>query len=44
MAEYEPGKMDIQDQEKGYNAFWGWAVRASIIIFVILLLMYFLLL
>lgn len=44
MADYEPGKMDIREQKKGYDAFWEWSIRTAIVVAVILVLMYFFLL
>lgn len=43
MADYEPGKMDISEQEAAYSAFTLWIYRSSVLIAVILLAMYFLL-
>lgn len=40
MADHEHGKMDISEQEAGYDAFIRWLVRSSIAIAVIVLLMY----
>lgn len=40
MADYEPGKMDITEQQEMYEAMWAWFWRVSIIVAAILLLMY----
>lgn len=41
MADFEPGKMDITDQEESYGAFTRMLYRTSILIAVVLLAMYF---
>ena len=40
MAEHEPGKMDIADQERTFDAFIQWTTRAVIAILVALVLLY----
>lgn len=40
MAEHEPGKMDISEQERTFDAFVRWSMRAVIIIFAALILLY----
>lgn len=40
MADYEHGKMDISDQEAGFDGFIKWLVRSTVFIVVIVLLMY----
>ena len=37
MAEYKHGSMDIEEHEKGFEAFVKFTVRAVIVIFFILL-------
>ena len=39
MADYTPGKMNIKDQSETYDLFWGWSVRVSVIVAVILILL-----
>jgi hypothetical protein len=40
MAEYEPGKMNIDAQVDSYNAFWTWTVRTAVAVGVILIGLY----
>lgn len=40
MADHEPGSMDITDQERTFDAFVKWSLRAVIVIIVGLLLLY----
>ena len=40
MADHEPGRMDITDQERTFEGFVRWAVRAVIAIFAALILLY----
>jgi hypothetical protein len=40
MADDKPGKMDIKDHQKMYNAFWDWSIKVTLIIAIILVLMY----
>lgn len=40
MAEHEPGKMDISEQERTFDAFVRWSMRAVIVIFAALILLY----
>lgn len=40
MADYEPGKMDIETQKETYDLFWLWTVRTTTFVSVVLFLMY----
>lgn len=40
MAEYEPGKMNIQEQREMYDKFWAWSKWTTIVCAAILVLMY----
>ncbi len=40
MAEHEPGRMDIEEQERTFDGFVRWSVRAVIVIVVALILLY----
>lgn len=40
MADYEPGKMNIDDQVASYNAFWSWTIKVSVLVAVILIGLY----
>lgn len=39
MAEHDPGKMDITEQEKTFEGFARWTLRSVIVIVVALLLL-----
>lgn len=40
MADHEPGSMDIEEQERTFEGFVRWSVRAVIAIIVALILLY----
>ncbi|MEO1292756.1 MAG: aa3-type cytochrome c oxidase subunit IV [Pseudomonadota bacterium] len=39
MAEFEPGKMQIDDQQEMYGSFWSFITKMTILILVILAVM-----
>ncbi len=39
MAEHEPGKMDITEQERTFEGFVRWTIRTVIVIIVALILL-----
>lgn len=40
MADYEPGRMEIEDQKEMYDAFWAWSIRTGVFVAIVLVLMY----
>ncbi len=40
MADFEPGKMNIDEQIESYKSFWTWTIRTCVIVIVIMIGLY----
>ena len=40
MADFEPGKMNIDAQVESYKSFWTWTIRTAVIVIVIMVGLY----